>query len=255
LRLARAVAARGLNRFPPAGLKIDPALENWLLDNLADGRVVGRGYQAIVRQLSGAAGELVVKSPHPNPFLAWFGRRAIRREANVYARLAGIPGVPGCFGLARGEHLVLAHVPGPTLRQVAHSLEDRERFFARLLETILAMHAAGVAHGDLKRKDNTLVGPDERPFIIDFGIASVLMPATSAWGRRRFELTRQVDLNAWIKLKHGTRPENLPPDEAPLYRPLAIERWARRMRPHWQWLTLRRARKRRRELENNTTRR
>ena len=200
-----------------------------------------------MRQLSSAAGELVVKSPHPNRFLAWFGRRAIRREANVYARLAGIPGVPASFGLARGDHLVLAHVAGPTLRKAAASLADRERFFARLLETILAMHAAGVAHGDLKRKENTLVGPDERPFIIDFGIACVLESEASGWSRRRFELTRQVDLNAWIKLKHGTRPENLPPDEAPLYRPLAIERWARRMRPHWQWLTLRRARKRRRE--------
>jgi serine/threonine protein kinase len=141
------------------------------------------------------------------------------------------------------------------LRTAAASLGDRERFFARLLETILAMHAAGVAHGDLKRKENTLVGPDERPHIIDFGIACVLGPAASGWSRRRFGLTRQVDLNAWIKLKHGTRPENLPPDEAPLYRPLALERWLRRLRPHWQWLTLRRARKRRRELENNTTQR
>jgi len=42
----------------------------------------------------------VVKSPHPNPVLAWFGRRAIRREAAVYARLAGIAGVPRSFGLA-----------------------------------------------------------------------------------------------------------------------------------------------------------
>ncbi len=200
-----------------------------------------------MRQLSSASGELVVKSPHSNRFLAWFGRRAIRREANVYSRLAGIPGVPACFGLARGDHLVLAHVPGPTLRLAAHSLEDRERFFARLLETILAMHAAGVAHGDLKRKENTLVGPGERPCIIDFGIASVLLPTASAWSRRRFELTRQVDLNAWIKLKHGTRPENLPPGDAEIYRPLAIERWLRRLRPHWQRLTLRRARKRRRE--------
>jgi hypothetical protein len=206
-----------------------------------------------VRQLSSSSGELVVKSPHSNRFLAWFGRRAIRREASVYSRLAGIAGVPACFGLARGDHLVLAHVQGPMLRQAAHSLVNRERFFVRLLETILAMHAAGVAHGDLKRKENTLVGPDEQPFIIDFGIASVLLPTTSAWGRRRFELTRQVDLNAWIKLKHGRLPENLPPEEAPLYQPLAIERWLRRLRPHWQRLTFRRARKRRREVENNTS--
>lgn len=208
-----------------------------------------------MRQVSSTAGELVVKSPHPNPFLAWFGRRAIRREARVYTHLAGTPGVPTCLGLARGEHLVLAHVPGPTLRQAALTLTDRERFFALLLETIRAMHDAGVAHGDLKRKENTIVGPGEVPYLIDFGIASLRPPSASGWSRRRFEITRQVDLNAWIKLKHGTRPENLPPDEAEIYRPLAIERWLRRMRPHWQWLTLRRARKRRRALENDTTHR
>ena len=27
------------------------------------------------------------------------------------------------------------------------------------------MHAAGVAHGDLKRKDNIIVGPGERPYL------------------------------------------------------------------------------------------
>ena len=35
---------------------------------------------------------------------------------------------------------------------------DRERFFARLLDTVKAMHAAGVAHGDLKRKYATAFG-------------------------------------------------------------------------------------------------
>jgi predicted Ser/Thr protein kinase len=227
-----------------AGLKIDPALETWLLRHLATGRVVGRGYQAVVRQLSSEAGDLVVKSPHPNSFLAWFGRRTIRREARAYERLAGIPGIPACFGLARAEHLVLAHVAGSTLRQAV--LRDRERFFARLLETILAMHAAGVAHGDLKRKENTLVGPDEQPCIIGFGIACLLGPGVRGLSRKRFEITRQVDLNAWIKLKYGSRTETMTAEDAALHRPLTIERWARRARAPWQWLTLRRARKRRR---------
>jgi serine/threonine protein kinase len=200
-----------------------------------------------VRQLPSAVGELVVKSPHTNPLLAWFGRRAIRREARVYARLAGIPGIPACHGLARGEHLVLEHVAGPTLRQAARSLADRERFFARLLETVLAMHAAGVAHGDLKRKENTLVGPGEKPCIIDFGIACLGGPGATGFQRRRFELTRQIDLNSWIKLKYGTRPEGMTAEDAALHRPLPVERWLRRARAPWQWLTLRRARKRRRE--------
>lgn len=140
----------------------------------------------------------------------------------------------------------MGYVAGPTLRQAATTLNNREAFFTRLLATIQAMHAAGVAHGDLKRKENILVGPDETPWIIDFGIACQRGAGSGGLRRRRFELTRQIDLNAWIKLKHGTRPEALSAEEAALYRPLAIERLARKARAPWQFLTLRRARKRRR---------
>lgn len=199
-----------------------------------------------MRRLTSSAGEFVVKSPHPNPVLAWFGRRAIRREARAYARLDGIAGIPRSHGLAAGEHLVLAHIEGATLRQAAGSLADREAFFARLLATIEAMHEAGIAHGDLKRKENTLVAANEQPCIIDFGIAVRRRDGSRGWNKQRFELVRQMDLNAWIKLKHGPHTDDLPPAEAALYRPLMIERWARRLRPSWKRLTFRRWRKQRR---------
>jgi serine/threonine protein kinase len=205
----------------------------------------------VVRQLSSAIGELVVKSPHPNAFLAAFGRRAIRREAGVYARLDDIAGIPRTFGLAGGEHLVLEHVAGPTLRQAVTGLEDAERFFARLLETIRAMHRAGVAHGDLKRKENLLVGPGETPYIIDFGIAALRRESDSGVNRKRFEITQQADLNAWIKLKYGSHLDRMSPTEAALYRPLLLERWARRLRTPWKLLTFRRLRKRRRAERQN----
>jgi predicted Ser/Thr protein kinase len=219
-----------------------------LLHNLeCEGRIVGRGYQAIVRRLQSADGELVVKSPHPNPVLAWFGRRAIRREARVYDRLRGVRGVPRSFGLAGSEHLVLEHVAGPTLKAEPSPLANRDRFFERLLETIRAMHASGVAHGDLKRKQNTLIGPGESPFIIDFGVACLRNAGSAGWNRMRFELTRQMDLNAYIKVKYGPFTDRISAEDAALYRPLLVERIARWVRTPWQLLTLRRLRKRRRE--------
>ena len=199
-----------------------------------------------MRRLSGPSVELVVKSPHPNALLGWFGRRAIQHEAQVYERLGNIEGVPRSFGLAASAHLVLEHVDGTTLRQAAAGLENRERFFDRLLETIRAMHAAGIAHGDLKRKDNTLVTGDERPCIIDFGVATIRDESTGAAGRRRFDIMRQMDLNAWIKLKYGPFLDQMSSEDATLYRPLAIERFARRARTPWRLLTLRKLRKRRR---------
>jgi serine/threonine protein kinase len=147
--------------------------------------------------------------------------------------------------MADDTHLVLEHIEGPTLRLAAETLKDREQFFARLLATIQAMHAAGVAHGDLKRKENTLVGPGELPYLIDFGVACIEQADAGRYQREKFALMRQMDLNAWIKLKYGSRPENMTADDAVRYRPLLIERWARSLRGPWKVISMRSARKRR----------
>jgi serine/threonine protein kinase len=212
------------------------------------GRALGHGYQASVEVYSTPAGDCVVKKPHRAGLLAPLWRYLLRREHAVYERLAGVPGIPRTFGLIDGEYLALEYVPGPSLRAHEAQLTDRESFFARLLETVSAMHAAGVAHADLKRKDNIIVGPGERPYLIDFGIA--VPRGSSALGRAWFEHFVQADHNAWIKLKYGRRIEPaeaaavLSSADAALYRPLLTERIARAIRVPWQTITLRRPRQR-----------
>jgi serine/threonine protein kinase len=136
------------------------------------------------------------------------------------------------------------------MREQETELADREEFFAKLLKTVRAMHEAGIAHGDLKRKNNIIVGAGGQPYLIDFGIA-VRRSATSAlWNRVVFERLVQMDLNAWVKLKYGRRidPETerdvLSEEDAAIYRPLWIERLARAVRVPWQTITLRRPRQR-----------
>lgn len=104
------------------------------------------------------------------------------------------------------------------------------------------MHEAGVAHGDLKRKDNILVGPEEEPFVIDFGIA-VLAEDRKGFV---FETIRQADYNAWIKHKYRGTPLALSPEDAEIYKPMVLETLARSVRLAWQGLTFRRLRKRHR---------
>jgi len=213
-----------------------------------DGRLLGRGYQAGAYLIDAPFGPVVVKKAHDTPLVRRVGLRALRREAAVYERLRGVPGVPRSYGLVNG-HLVLEHVEGPSLRRQEKQLGDRERFFARLLETLDAMHAAGVAHGDLKRKDNVLVGPGERPYVIDFGIAWCVGPDSPRWRRRVFAVLCQMDYNSWLKLKYRRRfedAENVAPADAERYRPLLLERAARAVRVPWQKITLRRLRKRHR---------
>ena len=216
----------------------------------AKGRELGSGYQASVHLYATSAGDVVVKKPHRGGPLAGLWRSLLRREQAVYERLGGIAGHPALVRAHRRRVLALEYIAGPSLREHEALIADRDAFFAKLLATLQAMHAAGVAHGDLKRKDNIIVGPGERPYLIDFGIA-VRRSATSAlWNRCVFEPLKQMDCNAWVKLKYGRRidpeaePGVLSAEDAALYRPLLIERVARALRVPWQTITLRRPRQR-----------
>lgn len=216
----------------------------------APGRELGSGYQASAHAYRTSAGDVVVKKPHRGGPLGWLWRALLRREQAVYERLEGIPGIPRSFGLVGNEYLALELVEGPSLREHEQRLADREAFFAKLLTTVEAMHTAGVAHGDLKRKDNIIVGPGERPYLIDFGIAVRRSARNGLFNRLVFARLKQMDLNAWVKLKYGRRidPETerdvLSAEDAAIYRPLLIERLARAVRVPWQILTLRRPRQR-----------
>jgi tRNA A-37 threonylcarbamoyl transferase component Bud32 len=208
------------------------ALKTWLREEMAESDAVtlGQGYQASVRRVATPFGDYVLKCPHRHRLLGRLMRSAVAREADVYRRIAGIPGIPACQGLVDAECLVLEFVPGASFRQMQHEIRDRDAFFAALLETLRRMHAAGVAHGDLKRKDNILVGPGERPYIIDFGIASLRHADAGRLNQLWFEMFKQMDYNAWIKLKYGRKPEKLSAADGPLYRELWIERAVRLLR-------------------------
>lgn len=204
------------------------------------GELLGAGYQASVSVHDTSQGRLVVKTALRRRV---FGRASIAREHEAYERLAGIAGIPRTFGMLGDSGLVLEYVEGNSLREHEALLRDHDAFFARMLNTIDAMHAAGVAHCDLKRKDNTLVGPNETPFLIDFGVACILRDDDGRAKRTWFRMMRQMDYNAWVKLGFGRNPENLPHEVAIRYRPLLLERIARWIRIPWQKLTLRRLRK------------
>jgi predicted Ser/Thr protein kinase len=237
----------------PVSARLAPELEAAIGANT--GRELGSGYQASVRVYATAAGDVVVKTPHRGGPLAALWRSLLERERAVYERLGGIAGIPRSFGLIGGG-LALEYVAGPSLREHEARLADRDAFFALLLATLKAMHAAGVAHGDLKRKDNIIVGPGERPYLVDFGIAVRRSATNALWNRCVFEPLVQMDYNAWVKLKYGRRidpqaePGVLTAEDAAVYRPLWIERAARAVRVPWQTLSLRRPRQRWRARRN-----
>lgn len=170
----------------------------------------------------------------------------IRREYRVYERMQGIAGVPVCYGLKDGEHLMLEYVEGRSLREAQCELRDRDAFFKSLLELILTLHGVGVAHADMKRKDNILVTPDERPYLIDFGTAVLRHVDGGFLNRFIFGQACRIDLNAWVKLKYQRRSSEIAGPDRAYYRPTAVERVARLFRRGYRKLTARHWRKARR---------
>ncbi|MFQ5636006.1 MAG: hypothetical protein ACE5G3_11850, partial [Gammaproteobacteria bacterium] len=140
----------------------------------------------------------------------------------------------------------LEFIEGRPLRLCAGELDDRDRFFAALLEIVQAIHSAGVAHLDMKRKDNILVTPDGLPCLIDFGSAVVLRARSGRWRNWIFRQASQIDLNAWVKHKYLAKYDALSNEDSQYYDPTLLERATRPVRLTWRKISARKWRKARR---------
>lgn len=116
------------------------------------------------------------------PLIRWtFGRWVIQHEYRVYRRLRGIRGIPRVYGLLDDYALIMERLEA---RELPHLKENflTPEFFARLKNLLSELHARGIAHGDLRRK-NVLVNRDLEPCIIDFATAFSLK-GSAWWGAR-----------------------------------------------------------------------
>jgi len=194
----------------------------------ADWPLVADSNQGTIVRVQTGRLDLAVKTPRGRG-IAWRARRfSLRREYRAYCRIADVPGFPRCLGLFGGCHLALEYVDGALLRHAVPA--DPEAFFDRLRDAITAMHARGVAHGDLKSRQNVMVAGDGQPIIIDLGTAVVRKPGWHPLNRRLFEYLRQIDLNGWVKLKYGSydRVDELDRHMVRRSRIERVNNWARR---------------------------
>ena len=213
---------------PPPLPDPDPRLAEWLEGmDFRSGAPLGRSNQGEVRRFRHAGRDLAIKAPSGRGLLRWLRGLSLKREHRAYRRLVGLAGFAHCHGLFADRYLVLDYIEGEDFRQAR--LPDRNAFFDQLLETILAMHRHGVAHGDLKRKDNLRVARGGRPIILDLGAAVRRKPRGGILNRKLFEFMRQTDLNAWIKLKYGSY-QQIAPEDLVYLRRSRLERWLSRLR-------------------------
>ena len=161
----------------------------------------------------------VVKDYSSNRFLYSniIGRFLLWRERKAYRRLKGLKGIPTCYRVIDGLALVIEEISGRNIEGLENEGGLSEEFFNQLLELVQKVHSRGLAHCDLKRAPNTLLGHDGRPYLVDWS-------ASISKGEFRFfplnliyQRFLQDDLNAITKMKLRHCPQSVSPEEARRY--------------------------------------
>lgn len=191
---------------------IDDIGENELLEWIEESARTGsnifnRGYQGYVFLYEGEDRRLIIKAPIGWGLGRFIRKVMLRNEYKVYCRLSNVSLVPHCFGLLNKCYLVLEFIDGVPFRNAR--ITDHDLFFNTLLKLIKELHKAGVAHTDLKKKDNLLVVEGRTPYVIDFGVAVVRKPGFAPLNHYLYNLSRKFDFNAWVKLKYNGRYEKI----------------------------------------------
>lgn len=112
----------------------------------------------------------IVKDFSANGFLFRniVGRFLIWREKKAYRRLRGVKGIPRYYHVIGGLAIVLEEISGRTIEGLESENPLGEDFFKELQELVEVFHERGLAHCDLKRAPNILIGDDTKPYIVDW---------------------------------------------------------------------------------------
>lgn len=154
----------------------------------------------------------------PWPVRQVFGPWQLSREARAYGALGGLRGTPAFLGRVDRQAIVLEYVPGRTLASFRPG-DLPAPFFDRLDRLLEAIHARGVAHGDLHRHD-VLAGPDGEPCIVDFSTSVLAAGNAGPWKGFLFDQMRQADRRSAAKMRRRLLPGSGTevPDRRGLYR-------------------------------------
>jgi predicted Ser/Thr protein kinase len=153
----------------------------------------------------------------------------IGREIKALKHLEGTPGVPHFYGRVDRYAFAMEYIEGRPIADFAPG-ELSPQVLENVQQSIDAIHQRGVSHGDLKRRSNLLVTPDEQVYLIDFAAAVV--------GNRRgnFFLNwlqhkmAEIDDKSISKIKKFSAPDQMTPaDWDNLTQKTPLERWARRL--------------------------
>jgi tRNA A-37 threonylcarbamoyl transferase component Bud32 len=145
------------------------------------------------------------------------GRFLVWRERKAYSRLRDLKGVPVYYGSIDGLALILEEIPGRDMEGLENEKKLPKEFFEELRVLVERIHRRGVAHCDLKRAPNILLGHDGEPYLVDWS-ASIFKTESRFFPfhllYRRFLLD---DFNAITKIQLRHCPESITSEEKKRY--------------------------------------
>ncbi len=145
------------------------------------------------------------------------GRFLVWRESKAYGKMKDLAGIPKLYRVIDGLALVAEEISGRNLEELEDKMEIPQSFFDALKDLVAGFHKRGLAHCDLKRAPNTLLGDNGLPYIVDWG-ASIsekefrLFPLNLVY--RRF---LRDDYVAIIKMKLRHTPGSVTQKEKDFY--------------------------------------
>ena len=204
-------------------------LQQWIESSLESGtNILATSNQGIVLLFEGDGRKLVIKSAMGRGPVRRARQATLEREYAAYRRLQGVVGVPACYGMLAQRYLLMEFIDGTPYRDA--TWQDRDAWFAGLLDVIRTFHERGVSHGDLKSKSNMIVGMDQKPYIIDFGTTFLHKDGFHPVNNRLFEYGKRLDINAWVKHKYHGRYGDASEEDRKLLRYSKLEYVVRRLR-------------------------
>ncbi len=175
----------------------------------------GRGFKADIKRVSFGGPQAILKDYAGRSWpVRLFGLVQVSREMRALHRLRGVPGVPACYGRWGRYGILLERVEGERItRWCGARTAGILPMLERLDRLIAAIHARGVVHLDLRKRDNVLIDADGRPGIIDFNAACCFEPGGLA-ARLLLPLLKPIDTSALVKWTRRVAPGSLGPGAA-----------------------------------------
>ncbi len=140
------------------------------------------------------------------PILNW-------RECKALRKLASIDCIPDLLSVPNKRAFLMSYHESEQITRLDKFTPDWPDFFTQFQAAVLQIHAAGVAHNDLRNPTNTLVTADGKPILVDLVACFCLGRTWNLPNRWLFNKFAQVDLSAITKIKTKVAPELLGQDE------------------------------------------